>query len=236
MENELMLSPQMMDQIGKVAHIMASSKATIPNHLKGSEGDCWAVTMQAVSWRMNPFAVAQKTHLVNGTLGYEATLVNAVITTMAPTSERIDYHWFGDWDKFIAGGCKGKEDGLGINVFATMKGEDEPRVLKLLLSQASVRNSPLWKSDPRQQLAYLGVKRWARLHCPDVILGVYTPDEIETDKAEKEINPAHKSRSQSIKDSLKAAEPEPEPVQEQKAPTLAQIKNTMKAAKMLTSL
>lgn len=52
-----------------------------------------------------------------------------------------------------------------------MKNEQEPRVLELLLSQAQVRNSTLWASDPRQQLAYLAVKRWARLHCPDVILG-----------------------------------------------------------------
>jgi hypothetical protein len=35
---------------------------------------------------------------------------------------------------------------------------------------------------PRQQLAYLAVKRWARLYCPDVILGVYTADEIDEAK------------------------------------------------------
>ncbi|HFQ7099962.1 TPA: recombinase RecT, partial [Citrobacter freundii] len=37
------------------------------------------------------------------------------------------------------------------------------RELVLMLSQAQVRNSTLWASDPRQQLAYLAVKRWARL-------------------------------------------------------------------------
>lgn len=42
--------------------------------------------------------------------------------------------------------------------------------------------------DPRQQLAYLAVKRWARLFCPDVIPGVYTPDELE-DRQERIINP-----------------------------------------------
>ena len=41
---------------------------------------CMAVTLQALQWNMSPFAVAQKTHLVNGTLGYEAQLVNAVFT------------------------------------------------------------------------------------------------------------------------------------------------------------
>ncbi|MNC30976.1 RecT family protein [compost metagenome] len=81
------------------------------------------------------------------------------------------------------------EAGIGIVIRATLKGEDQPRELDLLLAQARTRNSTLWADDPRQQLAYLAVKRWARLFCPDVILGVYTPDELE-DRQEKEINPA----------------------------------------------
>ncbi|EHS2585034.1 DNA breaking-rejoining protein [Salmonella enterica] len=38
-------------------------------------------------------------------------------------------------------------------------------------------------------MAYLGVKYWARLYCPEVILGVYSPDEVEQ-REEREINPA----------------------------------------------
>ena len=39
-------------------------------------------------------------------------------------------------------------------------------------------------------MAYLAVKYWARLFCPDVILGVYTPDEFEPEKrAERDITP-----------------------------------------------
>ncbi|MDN7795879.1 recombinase RecT [Burkholderia vietnamiensis] len=185
------------ESISRVAEIMAAGKATIPRHLQGNRGDCFAVTMQAMQWGMNPFAVAQKTHLVSGTLGYEAQLVNAVITARAPVTGRINYEWFGEWDR-IAGRFKEvpsknnpdekrivrdwtikDEEGLGVRVWATFKGESEPRELRLLLAQAGVRNSPLWGQDPKQQLAYLAVKRWSRLYCPDVILGVYTPDELE---------------------------------------------------------
>lgn len=82
------------------------------------------------------------------------------------------------------------EEGIGIRVWATLRGEDEPRVLDLLLAQARTRNSTLWADDPRQQLAYLAQKRWARLYSPGVILGVYTPDELDQIQPEKEINPA----------------------------------------------
>jgi hypothetical protein len=181
----LILSGDAMDRAIKFADIMATGRSTVPKHLQGNRGDCLAVTIQAMQWGMMPFAVAQKTHIVSGTLGYEAQLVNAVITARAPVTGRINYDWFGDWDR-IAGRFKEvrdwsikDEEGLGVRVWATFKGESEPRELRLLLAQAGVRNSPLWGQDPKQQLAYLAVKRWSRLYCPDVILGVYTPDELE---------------------------------------------------------
>ncbi len=49
----------------------------------------------------------------------------------------------------------------------------------------------MWKTAPKQQLAYLAVNYWARLYCPDVILGVYTPDEFDTQqRAERDVTPA----------------------------------------------
>lgn len=198
----LLFTPNAMQSMVAVAEFMASGRATTPKHLQGNKGDCLAVVMQAMQWKMNPVAVAQKTHLVNGTLGYEAQLVNAVVNTMAPTKDRINYEWFGDWTKVMgkfeereskkkvdedtgkplkyrvpAWNLKDEAD-LGVKVWATMKGETAPRELTLLLVQCRVRNSPLWADDPRQQIAYLAVKRWTRLYCPDVLLGVYTPDEL----------------------------------------------------------
>ncbi|WP_281545863.1 RecT family recombinase [Grimontia sp. SpTr1] len=191
----MMFNPDIMGRLERFAELMAQGKTTVPAHLRGSVGDCLAVTLQAMQWRMNPHAVAQKTHLVNGTLGYEAQLVNAVINTMAPTKDRLHYEWFGDWDKYIHAGLQKKdEDGLGVRVWATLKGETEPRQLEILLKPITVRNSPNWKSDPRQQIAYLAVKRWSRLYCPDVILGVYTPDELDM-PTEKAINAAPQRQS-----------------------------------------
>jgi len=199
-------SPDGLDKLLRFAEVMANGRVAVPAHLAGKPADCLAVAMQAAQWGMNPFAVAQKTHVISGTLGYEAQLVNAVITTMSPTKDRINYEWFGPWEgvigkfvektsqkgnKYIAPDWTLKdEQGCGVRVWATMKGEDTPRVLELMLSQAQVRNSTLWASDPKQQLAYLAVKRWSRLHCPDVIMGVYTPDEIEEKvHTERDITP-----------------------------------------------
>ena len=165
-----------MKAVQAFAQVMSKGVSTVPEHLRGKEADCMAVVLQAMQWRMIPHVVAQKTHVVNGVLGYEAQLVNAVITAMAPTKNRINYEWFGDWTN--VDGKTSKSPTLGVRVYATMKGETEPRVLEVTMAEAGVRNSPLWVQSPKIQLAYLGTKRWARLHCPDVILGVYTPDEL----------------------------------------------------------
>ena len=194
--NQLIFSDARMDRMMKMAEILAKGKVTVPQHLQNNVGDCMAIVLQAAQWNMDPFAVAQKTHLISGKLGYEAQLVNAVIITRAPVTGRPQYEWFGDWGRVIGKfkdktNAKGEtyrvpgwtledEKGLGIRIWMTMRGEAEPRVLELLLTQATVRNSTLWAGDPKQQLAYLAIKRWARLYCPDVLLGVYSADELES--------------------------------------------------------
>lgn len=201
----ILTNGELFNRLQTLASVMANSGEMVPMHYRGKPEACMATVMQAARWGMDPFAVAQKTHIVSGTLGYEAQLVNAVITTMAPTKDRLHYEWFGPWENIIGKfqektSSKGNkyiapawslvdEKGVGVKVWATLKGEDEPRVLELFLSQAQVRNSTLWASDPRQQLAYLAVKRWSRLYCPDVILGVYSDDELE-ERIEKDITPA----------------------------------------------
>lgn len=201
----LVLSNEAMGSVLRIADLMASGRTTIPKHLQGSQGDCFAVSLQAMQWGMNPFAVAQKTHLVNGTLGYEAQLVIAVLNSSPALSTRLNYQWSDNW-----AGVNGKSDkspDRWCSVWATLKGESEPRVLTVSMAQVGdVRNSPNWVADPRQQLAYLTAKRWGRLHAPDVILGVYTPDELQDgfEVTERDITP--RARPAEI---AKAALPQP---------------------------
>lgn len=208
----ILTNGELFNRLRTLSEVMANSGNFVPDHFRGKPDACMAVVMQAARWGMDPFAVAQKTHIVgnSGVLGYEAQLVISVINSMAPTKDRLHYEWFGPWERIVGrfvektrqkgnkhiapGWSMADEAGVGIRVWATLKGENEPRELVLMLSQAQVRNSTLWASDPRQQLAYLGAKRWSRLYCPDVILGVYTPDELE-EREEKIINPTQVAQS-----------------------------------------
>ena len=166
--SSLMLDSVTMESLMRVADLMASGKSTVPAHLQKNPADCMAVCMQSMQWGMNPFAVAQKTHLVNGTLGYEAQLVNAVVQQSNAIEGRFHYEY------------KGNSPSLECRVGAQIKGEAEITWGNWLNeSKVTTKNSPLWKVNPAQQLGYLQVKNWARLFCPGAILGVYTPDELQ---------------------------------------------------------
>lgn len=162
----------------RLAEIMVTGKVMIPAHLQQSSGDCLAVIMQAAQWRMNPFVVAQKTFLISGKLGYEAQLVAAVINTNAPIKDRIEYEYIGDWNKFLMDKERKDEKGLAVRAFVELKsGKTVDKTV--YLSTVTTRNSTNWKTDPQQQLGYQAAVRLARQHFPEVLLGVYIPDELE---------------------------------------------------------
>lgn len=152
-----------------LAEAMAQAAVAVPQHFRGKPGDCLAVVMQAAQWGMNPFAVAQKTHVVNGQLGYEAQLVNAVVQSSGAITGRFHYEY------------RNEGHNVECRVGAVLRGESEVTWGEWLsASSVAVKNSPLWKTNPKQQLGYLQVKNWARQYAPGAILGVYSSDELES--------------------------------------------------------
>ena len=145
--SDLVLNADKMNSIFNVANMMAKGIATVPKHLQGNPADCMAIIIQATQWNMNPFAVAQKTHVVSGTLGYEAQLVNAVVTTSGAVISKFKYEY------------QGEGSNMSCRVGAILKGEDEITWNEYLcIKDVNIQNSPLWKTNPKQQIAYLQVK------------------------------------------------------------------------------
>lgn len=157
-----------LDRLDRIADRMAGGRMTVPEYLRGNVGDCMAIAMQAMLWNMDPFAVAQKTHIVSGRLGYEAQLVNAVLQNSGAIRGMPHYEY------------RGEGSGLECRVGCIPRGEADVRWGEWLhIGQVTTKNSPLWKVNPKQQLGYLQIKNWARAYAPGAILGVYTVDELE---------------------------------------------------------
>lgn len=176
----LLLNGDVMDRMMKIADVMSQGISTVPKHLQGKPSDCLAIVMQAARWGMDPYVVGQKTHVINGTLGYEAQLVSAVLTATGAIRGRFHYEY------------RGEKDVMECRVGAVISGEKDITWNEwLCVSEVTIKNSPLWKSNPKQQIGYLQVKYWARAYTPWAILGVYTPDELE-ERVEREINPTQR--------------------------------------------
>ena len=205
----MVFSPQLMDSVVKMAALMASGRATIPAHLQKNEADCAAVAMQAIQWRMNPFVVAQKTHVTQGgVLGYEAQLISAVATTSGALASQPEFEFFGNWDRilgkvtemksekggkyYVAGWTPTDEEGLGVICTARLRGESEPRLIQVMLTQCYPRFSTQWATDPQQQISYAAVRKFCRRYAPAALLGVYSIDELE----EVDLNPPPRSTKQ----------------------------------------
>jgi hypothetical protein len=154
----------------RIATALARSNLT-PKHLVGATpeataANCFRVVNQAIRWQFDPFAVADESYVVSGKLGYQGKLVAAVINCRAGIKGRIRARY------------RGKIPDLAATIYATFEGEDEESTIEIEWAKARTKND-FWDKEPEQKLFYSGVVKWARRHCPEVIMGVLTDDDLE---------------------------------------------------------
>lgn len=163
-----------MGDVMEFAKLMSVSGQAIPPHLRGQPGFCLAICIQAMEWRFSPFSVANKSYVVNDRVSYESQLIHAVIEQRAPIIGRLRHSF------------SGKDSTRRCKVWAFVEGEEGPLEYESPEIQTiKIKNSPLWLSKPDLQLYYNASRDWARVYFPDVILGVYSEDEMEDIKVDK---------------------------------------------------
>jgi hypothetical protein len=159
------LTPTSMESAIQLAEMMARGKL-VPSHLHNSPGDCLMVIEASMRWQMSLFAVAQCTSVIQGKLMFEGKLVAAALNASGILSSRLDYDF------------SGKDAQRAVTVRGTLKGETKAREVTVFLADAKTSNG-MWTKQPDQQLVYAGTRVWARRHAPEVMLGVYAPEEFD---------------------------------------------------------
>ena len=159
------LVPANMGEAMELAKMMAGARL-VPKDLQGSPADCLMVIQQAVRWQMDPFAVAQECSVIQGKLMQSGKLVAAVVNTRANLTARLSFAYDGNGDHRT------------ITVSGQLQGESEPRSVTVVLKDAKTNNR-VWQTQPDQQLMYHGARVWARRHTPEVMLGVWSPEEFD---------------------------------------------------------
>lgn len=172
-----------MVEVMEFAKLMAVAGIAVPQHLRGNPGACLGIVVQAQELRVSPFALANKSYVANDRLAYESQVIHAIVEARAPIKGRLRHQIIGE------------EDERRCKVWATFRGEDSPheyvsetlgklRGARGKNDRGQVKGSPMWVDQPEVQLFYSASRTWARMFCPDVILGIYAIDELPNEPVE----------------------------------------------------
>lgn len=184
-------TPSDFGQLMEFARLMAQSGKTVPKHLRGQPGACLAVAMVAYNLGMNPFLLALDTYEVNDVVAYGAKAIAAMVDNSGLLSRPLMLAW------------EGAGEDLKCTCTGYLKGDPEPRALTVEMRTIAVRNSPLWKQQPRIQLGYYTKRAWARLYMPGVLLGLPADDELFTEPPMQTINPDPASEPRPTRSSVR---------------------------------
>jgi hypothetical protein len=208
-----MFDPAMFDHMWRVANAIAAS-SLVPDTLKDKctpkevAANVFLVVNQAHRWGMDPFAVIGCASVVHGRLMWEGKLVAAVVKALSGV--RLSYTFNGQTG-----------DRLGVTVSGTLPGETEPRTVSGTVAdwKTTGKGSP-WggAASDQRQLCYRGAREWARIHTPEVMLGIYTDDEIEAPAQPAAVRPALEVNPDATR---KALPPPPQSPQDAKTKTAA---------------
>ena len=137
----------------------------VPVHLQGNPSDCLAVTLQAIRWQCDPFAVAQCTSVIGGKLMYEGKLTMAIANTSGKLHGRLRFAF------------EGEGDAREVICAGRIIGDAEPAEVRVRFKDARTNNR-MWTTQPDQQLCYHSARVWARRFMPELMLGIYSPEEF----------------------------------------------------------
>jgi hypothetical protein len=151
-----------------VSKYMSKSGWAVRKELRDNIGACMMIAELAQQWGFNRWQLAKACFVINDILCFESVVLHGVVEKFAPLKQRLRVRYEGEGAKrkaIISGHIKGEVDPL----------EYESPEIGII----HPKNSPLWKTDPDQQLFYLASQRWCRRYCPDVLLGIHDVEQVQ---------------------------------------------------------
>lgn len=165
-----MFQPTNGRELMDMANLMSSADKMVKDIFRGpqNQGNCMGLIALCAPYGINPIQASWKVYQTkpDAPMAYEAQLVVAMVNASGVLEDGFDYRLEGAGPTrkvFVTGRLRGGAD----------KVLETPEI-----GQIKVKNSPLWTSDPDQQLCYYGARAWVRRHKPEMLLGIYTTDEL----------------------------------------------------------
>jgi hypothetical protein len=174
-----------LSQAFEIAKAMAISGPCVPKYLQNNPGSCLYHVMRGARWRMDPFAIAEDSYIVKNRktgeerISYGSRTIHAVVERNAPIKRRLSCTYQGEGLEQTCTVSGVFTDGEEREYETPTVGSIRARKREGDSDGGGGSGSPLWFSDPKQQLFYHASRAWARKWCPDVLLGAYSREELE---------------------------------------------------------
>jgi len=157
-------------QAQRAAKLLSEAGEMVPAHFRGKPGAVFVVLELAQRVKLSPILLLQNIYLVHGTPGLSSQLVRAMLHGSG-LFDALSWRFEGEG---MARTCtcfaKRKDDGSLKESICSMKmANDEGWINK---------NGSKWKTMPDRMLKYRSSAFFARDHCPEVLLGLSTADEL----------------------------------------------------------
>jgi len=151
---------------------MLSKSTMVPDHFRNNIGNCMIALNLAERFMADPFMVMQTVYIVHGKPGLEGKLVIALVNQCGKFSP-LQYEFTRDKD--------GKA--TACTAYATHKETDEKLEQTVTWDMVhaegwDAKKGSKWLTMPELMFQYRSATFFARVYCPEVILGMQTTDEI----------------------------------------------------------
>jgi hypothetical protein len=170
----------------RVANVFANSQL-VPAHLRGKVADCVIAMNIAERLGEDPLTIMQSIYIVGGKAGWSSSYMIARINKSGLIKGRIT------WD------VKGNGKDLEVTAKATLADTGEvvtaTASFAMAIAEDWIKNKK-YSSMPEQMLRFRSAAMLQRLYFPEVMLGMRTAEELETEPAAPvDITPAKTTRS-----------------------------------------
>ena len=159
------------DQALRVAQMLSKS-SLVPQNYQGKPQDCFIAVDMAARMNTSPIFIMQNLYVVKGKPSWAGQACKAMIDNCGKFKNV----------KHVYTGKKGTSDrGCYITATRVSDGEtvDGTEVTMAMASAEGWLSNPKWKNMPEQMLGYRAATFFARMHCPEALMGLQTREEVE---------------------------------------------------------
>jgi len=168
-QGSIFLSIQRFEFAQRVAKMLAMS-TMVPDHFRDNVGNCMIALNLADRFQADPFQVMQNIYIVHGKPGLESKLAIALINQSGKFSP-------------LQFKLSGQGDARQCTAYAKHLETEEVLEQTVSITMAKAEGwmskpGSKWKTMPDLMLQYRSAMFFARIYCPEVLLGMQTKEEL----------------------------------------------------------